>query len=43
MPTCPSLSVIVEWDNARLSEIGRAREMLTVLRVQLTALEPAPG
>lgn len=35
----PSVSVVIEWENARLSELGRARRMLAALAEQLAALE----
>jgi hypothetical protein len=31
----PSVSVVIEWENARLSELGRTREMLKALATQL--------
>lgn len=37
----PSVTVVVEWDNARLSELGRARATLRALHDQLLALGPA--
>lgn len=33
--TLPTFSIIIEWENARLSELGRTREMLKRLREQL--------
>jgi hypothetical protein len=39
----PTFAVIIEWDNARISEVGRAREMLRQLRAQIAGLEPAPA
>jgi hypothetical protein len=36
------VSVVVEWDNARLSEAARSREMLTRLEAQARAL-PSPA
>ena len=38
----PSFSFIIEWDNARISELGRAREMLRVLQGQVIAHRPKP-
>ena len=34
----PRVSLIVEWDNARYQEIGRARRMLRRVRGQITEL-----
>lgn len=42
MPTSLSFSVVIEWDNARLSDLGRARRMLDELFAQVDAL-PAAG
>jgi hypothetical protein len=39
--TLPSITVVIEWENARLSEADRARRMLHRLRAQLAALAPA--
>ncbi len=36
-----SFSVVIEWDNARLSELGRTHRMLAQLAAQLAALDPA--
>ncbi len=36
----PSVTVVVEWDNARLSELRRARATLRTLHDQLLALGP---
>ena len=33
--TLPSFSVMIEWENARLSELGRARDMLSTLAAQV--------
>jgi Glycosyl transferase family 2 len=38
----PSYSFIIEWDNARLSELGRARQMLKALQEQVVAHRPKP-
>lgn len=38
----PSFSFIIEWDNARLSELGRARQMLKALQEQVVAHRPRP-
>jgi glycosyltransferase involved in cell wall biosynthesis len=38
----PSFSFIIEWDNARLSELGRARQMLQILQQQVVAHRPKP-
>src|ERR1700742_490690 len=38
----PSFSFIIEWDNARLSELGRARQMLKGLQEQVIAHRPKP-
>src|SRR5215469_13306854 len=38
----PSFSFIIEWDNARLSELGRARQMLRGLQEQVIAHRPKP-
>lgn len=35
----PSVSVVIEWENARLSELGRTREMLAALSTQLREVE----
>lgn len=35
----PSVSFIIEWDNARLSELGRARQMLKMLQIQIAEME----
>jgi hypothetical protein len=35
--TGPSFALIIEWDNARLSELGRTRQMLKALQEQLVA------
>lgn len=37
----PSVSVVVEWENAKLSELGRATLMLRALATQLGELLPA--
>lgn len=34
----PSISVILEWENAKTSELGRARDMLVTLMAQLKQL-----
>jgi hypothetical protein len=39
----PSFSFIIEWDNARLSELGRTREMLKALQEQVVAHRPKPA
>lgn len=39
----PSFSVVVEWDNARLSEIDRAQRMLRQLYHQIGQLAPKPN
>jgi glycosyltransferase involved in cell wall biosynthesis len=36
-----SFSVIIEWENAKLSELGRTRCMLSVLGEQILALDPS--
>ena len=39
----PTYSVVIEWENARLSELGRTREMLKALREQIAQSEhPRP-
>lgn len=38
----PSFSFIIEWDNARLSELSRARAMLKTLQEQVIAHRPRP-
>jgi glycosyltransferase involved in cell wall biosynthesis len=42
----PDFSIIIEWENAKISELGRARAMLRTLREQATAslarLGPTP-
>jgi glycosyltransferase involved in cell wall biosynthesis len=38
----PSVSLVIEWDNARLSELGRARQMLAAVQAQVVAHEPKP-
>lgn len=37
----PSVAVVVEWDNARLSEIDRAKSMLSQLQKQVVELSPS--
>jgi len=37
----PSFSIVIEWENARLSELHNTREMLAELRRQLTELAPS--
>lgn len=37
--TLPSFSVVIEWENARLSELGRAHEMLGTLAAQVRDLK----
>jgi len=37
----PSFSIIIEWDNARFSELDRSRRMLQVLRRQINDLPPS--
>jgi hypothetical protein len=37
----PSVSIIIEWENARLSELGRTRRMLAALAAQLPDIAPA--
>jgi hypothetical protein len=39
--TLPTITVVIEWENARLSEAERARRMLRRLRAQLADLAPA--
>lgn len=39
----PSFSFIIEWDNARISELGRARQMLKALQEQVVAHRPMPN
>ncbi len=34
----PSVSVVIEWENARLSELGRTRQMLHALSAQLAEI-----
>lgn len=41
--TGPSFSFIIEWDNARISEVGRARQMLKALQEQVIAHQPRPA
>lgn len=36
----PSTSIVIEWDNARLSALARARAMLETLRRQIETLRP---
>ncbi len=36
----PPVSFIIEWDNARISEVDRARQMLKTLQAQVIAHEP---
>ncbi len=36
--TIPKVSFVIEWDNARLSEAGRARKMLQQLEQQVAQL-----
>lgn len=36
-----SFAVIIEWENAKLSELGRTRRMLSALGAQILALDPA--
>ena len=38
--TGPSVSFIIEWDNARLSELGRTRQLLKTLQEQVIAHRP---
>lgn len=38
-----SFAVIVEWDNARISELGRTRQMLKALQEQVIAHRPKPA
>ncbi len=42
-PAPPSFSVIIEWDNARLSELDRAEQMLRQLYRQIGQLSPTPN
>ena len=39
----PSFSFIIEWDNARLSELGRTRQMIRALQEQVVAHRPKPA
>jgi Glycosyl transferase family 2 len=39
----PSFAFIIEWDNARLSELGRSRRMLKALQEQVIAHRPIPA
>jgi hypothetical protein len=39
----PSFSFVIEWDNARLSELGRTRLMLKALQEQVVAHRPKPA
>ena len=39
----PSFAIIIEWDNARLSELGRARQMLKALQEQVINYRPQPA
>jgi hypothetical protein len=41
--TGPSFAFIIEWDNARLSELGRARQMLKALQEQVVHHRPLPA
>jgi len=36
----PTLSIVLEWENAKSSELGRARDMLAMLLAQLKQLSP---
>ena len=36
----PAVSIVIEWENARLSELGRTRRMLSALAAQLAELVP---
>jgi hypothetical protein len=37
----PSISIVIEWENARFAELERSRRMLRALREQLSDLGPA--
>lgn len=37
----PSISIVIEWENARFAELERSRRMLRALRAELSGLSPA--
>ena len=37
----PSISIVIEWENARFAELERSRRMLRALREELSGLGPA--
>jgi glycosyltransferase involved in cell wall biosynthesis len=40
MDFSPSFTAVIEWENAKLSELGRTREMLTQLAIQISNMDP---